>query len=290
MKQIVNHLEEHNFLVKGIRIFTVPILNNIPGWLIKKAMKKSSKDASTVVAKGGTTHALEAMYGRSQRTLFSRGISQGVADILWHHLISQPKAIRNRLKIVCRVFEEKIVYLFDKKNSRELSILSIAGGSSRSIMYALQNLKTISKNDKIKVITVDKDAAALDVGKKVAKELEFENNFEWIHGTASEISTLFPNRKFDLVEIVGLLDYFDFERAVRLLTMSRELMNKDGFIIIANVIPNREQPFVHKTGWPEMYYREPNEVARLLEASGFIGKNNVIVEPLKIHCVAVGQK
>jgi len=120
--------------------------------------------------------------------------------------------------------------------------------------------------------------------------LNLENNFEWVHGNASEISTIFPSRKFNIVEIVGLLDYFDFNRAVKLMSMSRELMNENGFIIIANVMPNKEQPFVHKTGWPAMFYRKPEEVRRLLIASGFTHSNDIITEPLKIHCVGIGQK
>ena len=40
------------------------------------------------------------MYTRYDRRLFSRGILQGLADLFWHHCISQPKAIRNRLKLV----------------------------------------------------------------------------------------------------------------------------------------------------------------------------------------------
>ena len=186
--------------------------------------------------------------------------------------------------------QEKVLSIIKKNTLREVSILSIAGGSSRSIMYMLQNLQAQGLSDHIHVVTIDKDKTALDVGKKIAKEFGLGDHFEWIHGTASEVSAIFPSRRFDVVEIVGLLDYFDFDRAVRLMSMSRELMNDNGFIIIANVIPNREQPFVHKTGWPAMFYRKPDEVRRLLTASGFTRSNDIIVEPLNVHCVGVGQK
>jgi len=73
-------LKKHGLIVKAIRIFSVPIMNTLPASLIKKMMKKSSKDAATVVVSGGSTHALEAMYTRNHRKLFSRGLFQGFAD------------------------------------------------------------------------------------------------------------------------------------------------------------------------------------------------------------------
>lgn len=290
MNKLPTNLEYHNVLEKIARVATVPLLNALPERTIKSFMRKSSKDASAVVAKGGTTHALEAMYNRYHRSLFSRGVAQGVSDILWHHIVSQPKALRNRLKIVKHVLYSKTVDLFKNQNRREISILSIAGGSSRSLAYMIQDIKEEGIHGLVHVVTVDKDIAALEVGKKVALELDLQENFEWVHGNASEIKDKFPNQKFDLVEIVGLLDYFDFDRAVRLLGMSRDLLNDGGFIVIANVMHNSEEPFVHKTGWPSMYYRKPEEVREILESSNFKVPSDIMIEPMKVHCIGVGQK
>lgn len=290
MIRLPQKLERHNIFVKVIRIITVPLLNLLPSRFIKLFMNKSSKDASTVVAKGGSTHALEAMYNRYHRTLFSRGILQGCSDILWHHIVSQPKALRNRLKIVKDVLYKKVTYMFDVCGYCDISILSIAGGSSRSIIYMIQDLnKNKGIDNKIHVITVDKDQAALDVGKGVAKELKLQDHFEWLCGNAYDIDKHFSNRRFDIVEIVGLLDYFDFNRSVKLLRLSHQLMNDKGFIIIANVMPNSEIPFVHKTGWPSMYYRSMKDIELLLNSSNF-NNSDIIIEPMKIHCIGVGQK
>lgn len=290
MDKLPSGLETHSIPTRLIRIFSVPLLNSIPSWLIKLFMRRTSKDASVVVASGGTTHALEAMYGRANRKLFSRGILQGIADVFWHHIISQPKSIRNRLRIVQCVLEDKIKILLHDNKKVDVSVLSIAGGSSRSLIYAVKNLGDLEANHRVHVVTIDKDASALAVGQRISNELGLASNFEWVHGTASEISTRFPSKKFDIVEIVGLLDYFDDERAIRLLKMSRELMNEGGFIIIANVMPNRERSFVHKTGWPNMIYRKPPEVTNLLIASDFNVHDELFIEPLLVHCVAVGNK
>lgn len=285
----INNLEKHNIFIRIIRIITVPLLNHLPSSIIQYFMKKSSKDASTVVVRGGTTHALEVMYERYRRKLFSRGILQGLSDILWHHIVSQPKALRNRLKIVQLIIQNEVVSYIRDQNKDEISILSIAGGSSRSIIYTLQNIKSDGIHNRVHVVTIDKDESALDVGRGVAKEMGLSDNFEWIHGSARDITSIFPSRKFDIIEIVGLLDYFNVDRATRLLISSYKLMNIGGHIIIANVIPNSEKPFVYKTGWPLMYYRQPNEVENLLSSSGF-DRCDIIIEPMKVHCVCVAKK
>ncbi len=68
------NLEKHNLIIKIIRLFSVPLLNNLPTSFIQKIMKSSSKDAGTVVKHGGSNIALEAMYTGYDRGLFSRGI------------------------------------------------------------------------------------------------------------------------------------------------------------------------------------------------------------------------
>ena len=103
------NLENHSLLTKFIRIFTVPLLNNLPASLIQKVMKLSSHDARKVLESVGSTHALEVMYTRYHRSLFHRGFLNGIADLFWHHGVSQPKALRNRLKIVEEKIEEEIL-------------------------------------------------------------------------------------------------------------------------------------------------------------------------------------
>lgn len=287
-----DELERHSFLTKVLRIFTVPFLNAIPSVFLRGVMKKTSKDAGTVVHKGGSTHALEAMYTRYHRGLFSRGVAQGFADIFWHHLISQPKAIRNRLRIVKNLLKSKVVSLVEdrklKHDRSPISILSVAGGSSRSLIHMISDIQRENIECSIEVITIDKDKTALDVGEKVAHENSVSNNFRWIEGKASDVETLVPGRKFDVVEIVGLLDYFEKKRAVRLIKNMKGIMNEKGCIIAANVTPNSEMKFVHKTGWPAMYYRSPDEFKEIFRESGF-NDISLIVEPLKVHMVIIAQ-
>jgi len=281
MKKIADmpELETHNLLEKFVRVFTVPLLNALPARLIQLFMRKSSHDAATVVAKGGSTHALEVMYTRYHRELFSRGFLQGIADLFWHHFVSQPKALRNRLHIVQSLLEQEI-----RSRTEPIFILSIAGGSARSLVSTLTKLRSEHFPHSVRVVVLDKDETALEVGGRVAASAGVRDCFEWVCGNANDAASLVQHTQFDIVEIVGLLDYFDAKRTMRLLSALRSLMKTGGVLLAANVVPNEEQIFVHKTGWPPMQYRTANDFAHLIEKAAFAVRDT-ITEPLCVHTI-----
>lgn len=286
-------LEKHGVLTLCMRIVTVPLLNALPSACVKMIMTSTSFDASAVVAKGGSTHALEAMYTRYQRRLFSRGLLQGLADSFWHHVVSQPKALRNRLRIVRQLVKAETTALIqtrqEQRNSEPVRVLSIAGGSSRSIIQTIVDLKAAAWEPAIEVVTIDKDQSALDVGARVAHEAGVSGHFHWLCGAARDMVTLLPDARFDIIEIVGLVDYLSDPRAIRLFSAARHMLRNEGVLVAANVIPNPEIPFVHKAGWPRMVYRTPEAFHALFKRCGF-AKTDVTVEPLRIHCIAVARR
>ncbi|HEC94198.1 MAG TPA: class I SAM-dependent methyltransferase, partial [Candidatus Kaiserbacteria bacterium] len=204
-------LEKHGLATSCIRVFTVPILNVLPSSIIKKMMRKSSRDASDVIASSGSTHALEVMYTHSFRK-FSRWTPKGIANTFWHTVVAQPKALRNRLKITRSAIDHNISLLIKERGQQNdinpIRVLSIAGGSSRATIQVVSDLKRNGIHQDIEVITLDKDQSALDIGKQLAEDAGVSSCFNWICGNAHDVSTLVPNKRFDIVEIVGLLDYF----------------------------------------------------------------------------------
>lgn len=286
-KEVVSNsrLETHNFLTKCVRVITVPLLNTIPESVIKKMMQKSSKDASAVMSSAGSTQALEVMYTRYQRRRLSKHILRNIADLFWHHVVSQPKALRNRLKIVRNILQEHIDVLAVKQDKKPIYVLSIAGGSSRALIQIVQDLQKKYTDLSIKVVTLDKDQAALDIGESIARDVGVSESFDWVCGKASDVQTLVPHTQFDVIEIVGLLDYFDNSRVRRLIETARGIINpRNGVLVAANVIPNSEVKFVRKSGWPKMIYRTPSEFESLFIQNGFSDVSTQ-AEPLKIHCI-----
>lgn len=284
-------LEKHNIIEKIVRIFSVPLLNKIPSSIIKKILKKSSEDGKIAVTQGGSARAIEAMYTRYEHGLFSEGILQGIADLFWHNYLSQPKAIRNRLKIIEKILENEISEIFYKKKQKNINILTIAGGSARGIIETVCKFKNKNRNCNIKIISIDISKDAINLGKELAGKFNINSSFNWIKDDAKNIKKYIKSNSIDIVEAVGLLDYFSDEKGILIFSKIYDVLKGGGMFITANICPNEEAPFIRKIGWPNMYYRKPKDFAKIIEKSGFLLKRSkIILEPLKIHIIAVIKK
>ena len=113
----------------------------------------------------------------------------------------------------------------------------------------------------------------------------------WITDTANSFPKYFPNNKPNIVEMVGLLDYFDDEKILETFQTIYNNLEEGGVLITANVIDNKERPFLERVvGW-NMIYSTPEDFIRIANEAGFRSENIVVyVEPLKIHFVMVAHK
>jgi len=283
-------LETHGLLIRLLRVITVPLLNYISPSTLQKFMRASSRDASAVMQNVGYTHALEIIYTRYHRKLFSRGFRQGIADFFWHHCTSQAKALRNRLKIVEHILDSEIAKRVHTHPQGIFNILTVGGGSSRAITHSLYRNRKKYQNLSVRVTNIDKDGSAIDLGKKISREHNLDELFYWIQDDARNIETHVMADSTDIVEMVGLLDYFSHERGVEIISHIYRVLKPGGIFIVANVYPNNEQKFLHNMGWPAMYYRGPETVKRILKESGFSREPTIIFEPLKLHIIIVVEK
>lgn len=294
MKTLVaesKNLEGHNLFVKFVRIFSVPILNNLPANFLRVFMKASSHDAKVVLDNVGSARALEVMYGHYRRNLFSRGIMQGLADLFWHHFVSQPKGVRNRLKIVENNLEKEILRILSERKEKEIKIVTIGGGSARGIVEVLNKYSKELKDCKVLVVNLDKSLKAIELGKELAKEFGLFDNFKWVNDLAQNVKNYVADNSADIIEMVGLLDYFRDEKSIETFSKIHDILKEGGLFMVGNIVPNMEQPFISRLGWPKMYYRSASDLSRLLAQSGFSEeKGEIILEPLKNHVVAIIRK
>jgi hypothetical protein len=220
--------------------------------------------------------------------LLSRGILQGIADFVWHHVISQLKAVRNRLKIVEIALEDELLKRI-KNGQSKIDILTVGGGSCRAIIHTVNRLLKNHPEININITNIDRDARAIELGKKISEEFNVDNCFNWINDSASNISNLIPENSMDIVEMVGLLDYFDYEKGKDILTQINNVLKEDSYFIVANVYPNPEVRFVENVGWPKMCYRTKEDFIKLIKDSGF-SKLETIIEPLRVHIIGLAKK
>ncbi len=280
--------EFSNFFRKFVNFIITRILNALPP-SFQTYVKKSHKSAEEVIEPAATLRALEVLYNHG-RTNRSNGFIQKVAHAVWFGVLNNSIAVRNRLKLTKKEIAKSLNDLENNEDNKTVNILSIASGSARAIIETLSSMNGYKK--KISAKFLDKNPKALEYSKELANGLTDKYELKWIMDTAGNFYKHYHNSANpDIIEMVGLLDYFDETKSITLLSFIYEYLNKNGFLITANIIHNREQKFISKVvGWP-MVYRSPENLIDSALAAGFSPQNiKIICEPLKIHAVLIAKK
>lgn len=272
------HKKLFNFL------FT-PILNNIPSsWI--HSINRSSRAAHHVVENKTSHEALE--------TLYSCGHSHPPENIvhkffghIWFN-VSNSKAVRNRLKLVRRELINSMREVYKKKG--KVDLLSIASGSARSVIEALADI--ILPPDQVRVSFLDKNPNALEYSKRLALEKGVRYDLRWFNDTASGFPVYYEiHERPNIIEMVGLLDYFSPEKTLDILKTIYENLEPGGVLITANISDNVERKFISNiVGW-HMVYKSAMELIDIAANAGFErSKMRALYEPLHIHCVLIAMK
>ena len=271
-----------------VNFFITHILNALPA-SFQTYIKKSHKSAEEIIEHATTHRALEVLYnhGRSNK---SNGLIQKIAHLVWFGVLNNSIAVRNRLKLTKKEIETAIYDIDQAGVYPSINILSIASGSARAVIEVLRKFSSPQKPITAKFL--DKNPAAIAYSKELAGDLAQKYNLSWITDTAGNFYKHYRGEENpDIIEMVGLLDYFDETKSITLLAFINEYLRVGGIFITANIIHNREQKFIsHLVGWP-MIYRTPENLIDMALAAGFTPQNiKVVCEPLKIHAILIAKK
>lgn len=279
--------ETNSSLRKVWNIFFIPILNTLP-IDFQKFVKRSHRSAEAVIEHATTHRALEHLYA-SGKLHTPRHFFERAAHNLWFNL-SNAKAVRNRLRLVQKELEAIIRQC--GQDRQVIYLMSIAAGSARAILQALQSFT--DKPLQFFTTFLDRDAHALDYSRELRRQLLPENDryhFSWVRDTAGNFNRYTQGRPLDIVEMVGLLDYFDDEKVKQILSLIYEGLSEGGVLITANICDNRERRFITRVvGWP-MVYRRAEDLIDLAISAGFDRPHiRIVYEPLRIHAIMVAGK
>lgn len=293
-------LEKADPLRKIIDFVWIPFLNNLPENFGERFFEKSSHDGTQVKTHATTFKALEIFYNFDNKIHLKDNIKNpiiraidGIFTWIWQH-IHNVKAIRNRLKIVARELYSALLY-FLEMNDKNVSILSLGAGSARAPYEALQlfTKNNIKINSKVDLVLIDKNQEALNYSKYLSSKYSLPLNVSHlrIKCNVSEFPQ-FYDKKLDIIEAVGLFDYFNDEKASEKFKLIYDRLKEGGYFIVSNIMPNRERPFVEKIiKWRGLYYRRKEDLINLLLNGGFSKERiKIIIEPQDIHMIAVAQK
>ena len=178
----------------------------------------------------------------------------------------------------------------NKLEKEDISILSIASGSARAIIDILPFIER--KKRSVQISFLDKNSKAREHSLKLtSKQTRANFQFRFLNDTASNFVKYYEtDQKLDIIEMVGLLDYFDNEKVRQLFSLIYRKLADNGILITANITDNRERPFVtNLIGW-EMMYRKPEEFIELAMEAGFPKENlEIIFEPTMIHFILIAR-
>lgn len=283
--------ETENFFSRHFNFFIASLLNIIPPKIGSLLIDKTSEKASEVKNRAASFYALDKLY-TTHKLSFGNGILSGLAEYFWFKL-GNPRAVRNRLKLVKKKLKEAIFDIVGRQNIKEVSILSLGCGSARAVIEALDETKKLGLSLKgLDIKLLDKDSEALNLSKILIsehhlKECKFFFILDKIRNFDNYLNGIGPN----IIEMVGVLDYLNEEKAVEIFKKIYENLATGGYFITASIRRNKETMFVSRVIKWYMIYREPQDLIKILLAAGF--KNNeieIVQEPLETHMVAICKK
>jgi ubiquinone/menaquinone biosynthesis C-methylase UbiE len=202
----------------------------------------------------------------------------------WNKLLNV-QAVRNRLRLVKQLMISEIKRLH-KTGIQPIRILSIASGSAQGTIEALEILK--KEGMAFQAMLLDIDQSALENAKILAKKGGVFEYCQFVNKSTTDLELVTNNFKPHLVEMVGFLEYRPFEKAVRLLSRIRNILEPGGVLIVSQIMPNPERFFLTVVvNWP-MIYRSQKEFLDLIMKAGFKKETcQIIQEPLGIHSLAI---
>ena len=270
---------------KLVNFFFIPILYILPSSAVR-VLKKVHISTEEMVVHAGTHRAMEIIYDVNPRPKASR--FQNFFLSIWLG-INNSKAARNRLRLVKREIKRKIVQL--AAEDKEIKIINIASGSARAVLESIDEIP-LGNDLKLSAVFIDKNQEAISFSQQLASSHKYFSSFQWVRDTADHfLKTSSQKTKYNIAEVVGLLEYLNNEDASNIFTLVNESLESGGVLITTNIVDNPERRFMSNSiGW-KMIYRSVDELSSLLMGAGFVlDKMKIYYEPQRLHSVIVAQK
>ena len=280
------NLETNSSLKSAFNLFFIPVLNSLPKGF-KKLIRKTNNSAAVVIDNVTSHKALEVLYSKGD--LFSlKKIGGKFFKYVWFN-VNNSKAVRNRLKFVKRELRKHLSSI--SKFDKDIEIISIASGSSRAIVEVVKDGHYL-QGTKLSITFLDKSEHAIQYSKDMSVHIShLPIKLNWIQDSAGSFLRNSAAQKYDLVEIVGLLDYFSDEKVLEIFEGIYKILQPGGVLITSNISHNPEEKFITNViDWP-MIYRTAEELGGLVNKAGFeYNSIKAFYEPLKVHAMVVAKK
>lgn len=273
--------ERMSWLSRVFNFVWIMIATLLPYNLSHKLLIQSKK-AEIIKIHSTQYRALEEMY------TFKGGVFRGWGRFFDYIWLTQrnPRALRNRLQLFEKILKDEI--LQRHSSGKVINVLSLGSGSARGVVESIANLK--EKNISVKALLIDKDINAIQYSKQLSKDFNVHDRIDQRQICIKDSYETIKSFNPDIIEMVGILDYFKDERVVRVLNNLFDTVASGTTVITANINKNLEERFVAKTVQWKMVHRRPKEFYNVLRQTKFKDNFDIIYEPLMVHGVAILKK
>lgn len=233
--------------------------------------------------------ALNIIYNHPFTVVHGKGIKAWLGSHIDNFWISMrnAQAVRNRRRMV-ETYLRDVLRQKHQKLGRTIRIISIACGSTQALLEAIH--EAFPDGNGYELVLVDVDPAAFPMARVIARKLSLRRNIVTFQGTLSQYLATPEGslNKFDLVELVGLLDYFPTDKAIQLMnTIRTKVLTSGGVLVTGHICPNWEAFFLYWIIHWRMLYRTPAMLRDMILKAGFASQDvTVEVEPHGIHSIA----
>ena len=219
--------EIDNFFNRFYDSLIIIFLKLTPHFLIEFLINKTSKKARKVKEKATTYYALDRLYAGNKLS-FKRGFLRGFVDYFWFNL-RNPRAVRNRLKLVKKILEEIIIKKIERKQNKFINFLSLGCGSARAIVGVIYRNKKINPNI-LDIKLLDKEEEALKYSQKlILKNQLGKYHFSFILDKINNFDRYLNSDHLDIIEMVGVLDYLSDEKAIEIFKKFIVIFHQEDF-------------------------------------------------------------
>ncbi len=237
-------------------------------------------DACEIIKKSaGSSESVEEMYNHSFNNVerYPTFINRFVADT-WERCYNA-RAMRNRLKLVRQTIKEEIAKKI-QAGKKIIKIIDLASGTGTNTLqivaeYAKQNID-------LQVLLIDINEAAITKAKEEAKKLGIESRVSTKISDVSKTGEIIKEFNPDIIQCIGLNDYFNDESSVDFIKSIYQNISKDSIFILDNIAPNIETDItLHILSW-KLFFRTSAEMIAIAQKAGFTDIH-IKIEPIKIH-------
>lgn len=198
---------------------------------------------------------------------------------LWTGYFSNGQSVRNRYRIVKKIY----------KDYGGGETISIACGSAQPLIHAIYDMKADGKSNHVKLLLTDAEDSALEYSRRRAIQADVLDMITFMKTPFLKLHEKLNDRRFDVVEACGILDYLPDYYAVELLQFAISSLSDRGIIIVSNMAETHAAELLRNLYNWEIVYRSPEYLGRLIKKAG--GKDvKVFVEPWGIHPVATARR